>query len=337
MAIGWSGACSSSDGKPSGVAGADSGSAGEKSSSGAEMSGAAGNAADQDEFGGASSASMGGKAGSASAGGPAATGGSKSGTGGTRSTASIDDVEIPAEFFAGRRAVICKLYRYCCAEQGFDWSGLDSCADDLAGQDSTEAKAKAGTVRVVENKVAACLSGLKALVTSCEASQRKGEYAGVAACDGVLEGAIELGEPCASTSECAQGQVPVHCLAGEGEMGHCRAVPAGALGDTCLGTGDSYFTASANSGAASCAREAGLYCQYSSKKCVEVVKDGKGCSDSQECAVDSYCAGSTCQPFKTTGEACAKNSECASTTCAGGHCVANLLLPQSICEQGFAD
>lgn len=329
--VGWS-ACSNTSHDPSGAGdsttnggegpgvGDDTAKAGDTAKSGAGAPGDGGDGAGTDS--GAA-----GKGGGSTPGGSGGTGHAGSGGSGKGGSKSVDPLELG--LFDGRRALACRLYRSCCTDAGFSDSALDTCEENLATDpDANEAAIVAGTVKLKQENADACLAALNGLITDCSATSVAMEDP--APCKDLYEGTIALNAKCELSTECIGHTDGVNCVRNLAQQGYCHEFPAGKLGDYCSATDDSYFVEDTIPGGASCRKADGLYCEYSSRKCVAARKEGETCADIN-CANGLYCDGK-CKPIKTEGAACSKSVECGHGRCVGGACTAKPQLTQSICE-----
>lgn len=139
-----------------------------------------------------------------------------------------------------------------------------------------------------------------------------------AECQAIFHGVFQVGQPCRSTLECAEG---LHC-AGVGPTDPGACAPAGGDGAACSRSVDA-LAAYARQDAIEAKHPAcNGFCRMG--RCQAFVAPGGACLSNVECRAGSQCVGRTCQPGSAAakrGEACGGDRACeGALVCRGGSC-----------------
>jgi hypothetical protein len=216
----------------------------------------------------------------------------------------------------------CKNIGPCCQERGFAHD-LDEC---LAGVDdelrSEIEKSRANPNLTWDGDAAReCLDAYTAVVKECRDDDDLGDV-----CRYIFAGRLEVGQTCASSSECIRGSTCQRTVDGSASQCSLPAAPTrGALGDGCFATCTERTGGGSNCsvgsgpgttpGTTSCFTNDGLYCD-STFRCARHPTVGEPCSAAPgiPCAGDAYCDLGTCTARRATGSCATTSAACALTT-----------------------
>jgi hypothetical protein len=134
-----------------------------------------------------------------------------------------------------------------------------------------------------------------------------------AACAGVYVGHRGIGEPCTNPFECDHSAGDAWCVIPDPAMnpaGTCQKAPRGNAGDACfascrIGSDCSSTGAGASDSEPLCFESDGLYCDYNTRKCANVVTVGGSCFEEQQCGSEARCVVDTCKALGGVGTPCA--------------------------------
>lgn len=240
------------------------------------------------------------------------------------SSSSSVDASSPQAFIDSYVDILCSAVGSCCAEKGYDGSGMQCKA--FAKMSFTPEKLKPNYDPAKGKK---CLDEMQAFVQasySCTngASNKQGPDS---SCTEVLLGGDKaLGEPCKEDDDCAASTDPntkVECYqtttSSEGksqDITYCRAIKSGGKEGEgpCLITVDGDMSSSFGSGqktteGVSCDVAEGLYCPSAkddkqSPVCTRILNEGEACTFSDRCGKDLDCNDNKCTSRAKVGEPC---------------------------------
>lgn len=228
----------------------------------------------------------------------------------------------------------CATARTCCSKAG-DALLLGNCESAYGMKDQTAQLLARGTITIDPADLAKCQAAYEAAANSCD-------QVGVrAACTGILHGTVAEGGPCTVGAECA-GAGPKLCLVpgGQDDVGVCKPVPGGKVGDECS------ITCVTNEGCAgnvlgvatsltACLESDGLFCSYdtSPSECKALLALGANCENDDQCGHTAYCdiaGSSTCKKRGQLNDAC---GNCLSgLTCRDGTCQGRPFTADATCN-----
>jgi hypothetical protein len=239
-------------------------------------------------------AGTGGNGGTENTGGVAPTGGTGNTGGGV------------AEFLEQFATPFCTRLQQCCEEEGFATPSLEACQEHELG--FTGGHLEDGTSFVVPELAEAFRD---AIADTCD----QPPYESMS----VTRGTLDAGAPCEDVGQCA-GDTVMCDVTGGADLGICRPLVRGQLGEPCLSTCSGehcrfslYRGEGDDNDAIACWEDDGLYCSYSTYECVAVTPPGQSCEDYEECGDAAECVGGICVEHADVGEDCSNAGYCAST------------------------
>jgi hypothetical protein len=255
---------------------------------------------------------------------------------------------------------VCNGLKPCCEQAGFPFNA-STCENTFSSALSeTLAAADENNYSYDPAAAGACLRALEDAGGGVCTDQMQSSTAD-ATCDSAFEGHVPPGGACHAGIECAgPADADIECrMDGKAQTGTCFVEARVGEGDpcfwTCTQTGNAYSCGGSGSlddksgerqrcftndglhcssdgvctrlaprgeacdGDQSC--EAGLYCNFESSVCEDLLGEGDACVFSG-CAEDLYCKNDVCVPKLSLGSPCMIfQDECAGGTCDNGTCV----------------
>jgi hypothetical protein len=307
----------SSGGASSGGASSGGASSGATSGGGASSGGASsgGSSSGGGSDGGTGGVGTGGDA----TGGAAPVGGNGGATGGGAGGAGgIIDAEVEVQKFLDEFvSPYCTRLQECCAQEGFEVPTYEACQErELLGViDHLED----GTSYVVSDAAAAFAGSI---ASTCDQPAYETMV--------VTRGILPEGSPCEDVGQCA-GEAVVCDVTGGSELGICRSLVHGQVGDPCLFTCETdvcrstlYRGAGDDNEATACWDADGLYCDWGSEatyRCMAIIPPGEPCEEFGECGATGECSAGECVVPAGLGEDC---------TATGGYCQSTMYCDSSV-------
>jgi hypothetical protein len=243
------------------------------------------------------------------------------------------DAPVPQSEFPTRFAdLVCDSLANCCQSAGFAMDVTGCKQAQVARRSAALSMADPQKVEYDARAAGECLAAARSVI-------RCGQLESVEApaCDDVLRGKLQLGEPCTESDECQPqpGEPYIRCASqGDDALSVCTTErgqewPRGARGEACtmtcfdddcsgiavpvpnLAGGEAPFPRAE----VACFRNDGLYCERGT--CARTLAVGRACDDEAACSGNAFCDRDTrtCVTPRADGEPCGADSQCESKEC----------------------